>query len=136
QNRSPERPHGVPFGACGPRLKPRHSPEGARGGCSGRYEGRMPLSSAARRRYLALCAGTAMVTSIWATVLLTVSADVGQTVSNVGLVVAPVAAALGCLYAAWRGGPYRRTWMFLGLGVLSWGLGQTLWTWYESVLGR
>jgi diguanylate cyclase (GGDEF)-like protein/PAS domain S-box-containing protein len=77
-----------------------------------------------------------MVTSIWAAVLLTVSADVGQTVSNVGLVVAPVAAALGCLYAAWRSGPYRRTWMFLGLGVLSWGLGQTLWTWYESVLGR
>ena len=70
----------------------------------------MPLSSAARRRFMALCAGTLLVTSIWAAVLLTVGPDVGQTVSNVGLVVAPVAAAFGCFWAveglgiAWPGG--------------------------------
>jgi hypothetical protein len=86
--------------------------------------------------FVALCAGTALVSSIWAALLLVVGPDVGQTLSNVGLVVAPVAAALGCFYAAWRSTLYRRTWFFLGLAVLSWGFGQTLWTWYESVLGR
>ncbi len=50
---------------------------------------------------------------------------------------AALAAALGCAWAAWRNrGPLRRVWVLLGLSSLSWGTGQVIWTWYESVLGR
>jgi hypothetical protein len=34
--------------------------------------------------------------------------------------------------AARRGGVHRRTWIFLACASISWGVGQVIWTWYES----
>ncbi len=64
---------------------------------------------------------------------------VAQAVSNVGLATAALAAAAGCFSAGLRQARatrLRRVWMLLALGVSSWGVGQTIWTWYESVEGR
>src|SRR4051794_8714349 len=60
-----------------------------------------------------------------------------QWVSNVGLVISPVAAAAACWWHA-RHAPLgsRRAWFLIGLGSLSWGLGQLIWTIYESFLHR
>jgi len=60
-----------------------------------------------------------------------------QWVSNVGLVISPVAAAGACWWHA-RRAPLgsRRAWFLIGLGSLSWGLGQFIWTIYESFLHR
>ncbi|MCW2778532.1 MAG: Signaling protein ykoW [Frankiales bacterium] len=59
-----------------------------------------------------------------------------QWVSNAGLVTVTVLAAGSCLHRARRAGAARRAWVLLGLGALSWGLGQAVWTFYESVEGR
>lgn len=53
----------------------------------------------------------------------------------------PIPLALGATVAAWSaarraGGRTRRAWNLLGLGTLSWGLGEGVWSWYELVLGR
>jgi diguanylate cyclase (GGDEF)-like protein/PAS domain S-box-containing protein len=60
-----------------------------------------------------------------------------QHVSNVGLAAVALSAGGAALY---RGraqtGPIRRVWLLFGAAVLSWGAGQIVWTWYESVLGR
>ena len=53
-------------------------------------------------------------------------------ISNVGLVIAAFAGAIGCLFAASRGDAHRRTWIFLACASISWGLGQVIWTFYES----
>src|ERR1700712_1805035 len=55
--------------------------------------------------------------------------------SNIGLVVAAVVGATACYLRSRRGGPQRRSWLLLGSGALSWGLGQSAWTTYE-LLGR
>lgn len=61
---------------------------------------------------------------------------VSQTLSNVGLAVAALSAGGACLLTARRSeGRYRTVWRLLGLSALSWGGGQVVWTWYESVLG-
>jgi diguanylate cyclase (GGDEF)-like protein/PAS domain S-box-containing protein len=60
-----------------------------------------------------------------------------QAVSNIGLAVVALAAAAACAGAAWNNqAQLRRVWALLGLSSLSWGTGQVIWTWYESVLGR
>jgi diguanylate cyclase (GGDEF)-like protein/PAS domain S-box-containing protein len=61
---------------------------------------------------------------------------VSQTVSNVALCAAALAAALACLDTARRHtGRMRRAWALIGLGTLFWGAGQMCWTWYESIRG-
>jgi diguanylate cyclase (GGDEF)-like protein/PAS domain S-box-containing protein len=61
---------------------------------------------------------------------------VSQTVSNVALVAAALAAAVACLGTArHQTGRMRVSWTLIGLGVLSWGAGQVCWTWYESIRG-
>ncbi len=60
-----------------------------------------------------------------------------QLVSNLGL----VASALGASTAAIRrsrlsSSGMRRFWLLIGLAAGSWGCGQAVWTWYESILGR
>jgi hypothetical protein len=62
--------------------------------------------------------------------------DVEQTISNVALPTAALAAAVACGWRA-RGlhGRIAWSWGLIGAGVLSWGLGQAVWTLYESVLG-
>ena len=60
-----------------------------------------------------------------------------QAISNLGLIAAAGAAGLACLATARSGScGHRRMWRLLGASALSWGSGQTAWTWYESVLGR
>jgi signal transduction histidine kinase len=56
---------------------------------------------------------------------------------NVSQTLAPLAAALACLLAAWnRRTPARRAWALIGLSALSWGLGQADWSFREVLLGQ
>src|SRR5919198_4015348 len=60
-----------------------------------------------------------------------------QTASNIGLSIVPLVAAGACFVRAWSDiGRVRRSWTLLGCSCLAWGLGQVIWTWYESWLGR
>jgi diguanylate cyclase (GGDEF)-like protein/PAS domain S-box-containing protein len=63
-------------------------------------------------------------------------ASASQTISNVGLCLGAVLAAIACLFrAATFRGRMRWGWAFVGLGVLSWGLGQMCWVYLESFRG-
>lgn len=54
---------------------------------------------------------------------------------NVAELVAAFLAAAACFGAARRSDDgSRRSWFLLGAGTLSWGLGQLIWTYYESVV--
>ena len=56
---------------------------------------------------------------------------------NLASTVAPLFAAAGAAFSARRcEGRARRAWALLGLGFLSWGLGQATWSVYELALGR
>jgi diguanylate cyclase (GGDEF)-like protein/PAS domain S-box-containing protein len=60
-----------------------------------------------------------------------------QAVSNGGLALAALAAAVSCLVTAWKAkGRYRSVWMLLGLGMFSWAVGQLTWDYYEVVLNE
>ena len=62
---------------------------------------------------------------------------VAQVVSNGGLAATAIAAAISCVFTGWRArGRYRLVWVLLGLGMLSWGVGQLIWDYYEAVLHR
>ena len=56
-------------------------------------------------------------------------------VSNLGSTLAALAAGLACLWTA-RGRASRSAlaWRLTGLGMLSWSVGQGIWSWYELVL--
>ncbi len=59
-----------------------------------------------------------------------------RNLSNVALFCAAFAAAIGCISKAKRtSGRVRASWALLGAATASWGIGQCVWTWYESVLG-
>ena len=60
-----------------------------------------------------------------------------QTVSNLGLSIVPFVAAAACLRRAGRlAGPLRRSWALLGASCAAWGIGQVIWTLYETGMGR
>jgi diguanylate cyclase (GGDEF)-like protein/PAS domain S-box-containing protein len=62
---------------------------------------------------------------------------VAQTVSNFGLGLAALVAAAACLLRARSlTGRLRWGWAFIGLGVLSWGLGQAYSVYLQTFLGR
>src|ERR1700712_2092616 len=63
------------------------------------------------------------------------SPKTAQVASNVGLIAAAVLGASMCYVRSRRSPIGRRSWLLLGSGALSWGLGQTAWTVYE-LLGR
>ncbi|WP_189078145.1 putative bifunctional diguanylate cyclase/phosphodiesterase [Mangrovihabitans endophyticus] len=90
------------------------------------------------RAWVLWCLAVAAVTGSFAVVL---SLGLGgprvtQTVSNVGLALAPLAAAVACLGRARTiRGRIGLGWTFLGLGVLAWGLGGVCWWYLESVRG-
>jgi diguanylate cyclase (GGDEF)-like protein/PAS domain S-box-containing protein len=86
-----------------------------------------------------LCAIVGTIVTLFALVLSTGvgGAAVAQTISNFGLCASAIAAAVCCL---WRGttfrGRMRWGWIFIGLGVLSWGLGQATWVYLETFQGE
>jgi diguanylate cyclase (GGDEF)-like protein/PAS domain S-box-containing protein len=99
----------------------------------------MPTRSAAQRRFLAECAAVAVVALLWLAALAwgLGGAGASQAISNFGLVVAAMAAGLTCLRTArFCSRQQERMWRLMGASALCWGLGQTAWTWYETVLGR
>ena len=97
---------------------------------------------AIRRSISPLIAGvsvTAVAFALWTgTMLLEVGGpEVKQMVSNTGLALVALAAAAACGWVARRGDAREhRVWGFVGVGCLSWGLGQTVWTVYESILHK
>jgi diguanylate cyclase (GGDEF)-like protein/PAS domain S-box-containing protein len=63
--------------------------------------------------------------------------QVTRTVSNVGTVLITVAAGMACLARAVHSrGRMRAAWTGIGLGTLSYALGDTVWTWIETIQGR
>ncbi|MGX6603038.1 putative bifunctional diguanylate cyclase/phosphodiesterase [Micromonosporaceae bacterium Da 78-11] len=85
-----------------------------------------------------LCAVVAMIVVAFALLLVTGigGPDVLQVVSNFGLATAALCAAVACLLRARSfTGRARWGWALVGLGVLSWGLGQSCWVYLESVVG-
>ncbi|MEO6714932.1 MAG: EAL domain-containing protein [Mycobacteriales bacterium] len=60
-----------------------------------------------------------------------------KVVSNVLLIALPLGAALCCMARALsETGSRRRSWLLIAAAVMSWGLGQTVWSVYEQVLRR
>jgi diguanylate cyclase (GGDEF)-like protein/PAS domain S-box-containing protein len=89
------------------------------------------------RRYIAESAAAVTIAAIWTAVIYTGygGAAVSQAVSNIGLAAVALAAGLaGAVTARRRRGRNRRVWALLAASAFSWGSGQIIWTWYESVL--
>jgi diguanylate cyclase (GGDEF)-like protein/PAS domain S-box-containing protein len=85
-----------------------------------------------------LCLVVAAIAAVFGAVLSTGvgGPQVSQTLSNVGLCLGAVSAAVACLFRARRfTGRMRWGWALIGLGVLSWGLGQACWVYLESFRG-
>jgi diguanylate cyclase len=63
--------------------------------------------------------------------------EVARNLGNVLQIVAPALATVGCIYAA-RGceGHWRLGWYLLAAACATWGFGQLIWTWLETVLGH
>jgi len=92
----------------------------------------------ASRGWARLSLIVAVVVAVFGAVLSTGAggSSVAQTISNVGLGLGAISAAVACLFrAASFRGRLRLGWLFVGLGVLSWGLGQMCWLYLESFLG-
>jgi hypothetical protein len=90
------------------------------------------------RGWARLCVVVGLVVVAFATVLgFGLGGEhVGRPVSNFGLGLAAIAAAGACLLRArWFAGRVRWGWAFIGLGVLSWGLGQAYWVYLETFRG-
>ena len=80
-----------------------------------------------------------VVALAWAGTLLSVREDAiaAQTLSNVGLCVIALCAGAGSIRRGLRHtGADRRFWLLLGAAMTSWSMGQAVWSWFESVLGR
>ncbi len=81
----------------------------------------------------------AVATLGWIVLLLSSTSDPerAQLVSNLGLVASALAASVAALRRSRRcSGVVRRFWVLLGAAAGSWGCGQVVWTWYESILGQ
>ena len=90
------------------------------------------------RGWTRLCVIVGLIVFGFATVLSSGlgGAHTSQTVSNFGLGLAALGAATACLLRArWFTGRMRWGWAFIGLGVLSWGLGQAFWVYLETFRG-
>jgi diguanylate cyclase (GGDEF)-like protein/PAS domain S-box-containing protein len=91
------------------------------------------------RIYVSWCAAVGVVTLGLALCLVTGvgGPTAARTTSNIGLSVGALAAAAACL---WRrrqvAGRMRLCWLLIGAAAGSWGAGQLVWTWYESILGH
>jgi diguanylate cyclase (GGDEF)-like protein/PAS domain S-box-containing protein len=90
------------------------------------------------RGWARLCLAASVIVALFGALLSTGfgGPDVAQTLSNVGLCLAAVSAAVACLFRARSfTGRMRWGWALIGLGVLSWGLGQCAWVYLESFRG-
>jgi diguanylate cyclase (GGDEF)-like protein/PAS domain S-box-containing protein len=90
------------------------------------------------RGWVRSCVATACGVALVAAVLTTGAGgpQTSQTISNIGLCVAAISAAVCCLVRARTfTGRMRLGWALIGLGVLSWGLGQACWVYLESFRG-
>ena len=95
-------------------------------------------SPRALQSWARLCVVIAVIVATFGAVLSTGIGGpaVSQTLSNVGLCLGAITAALACLLRAksFRG-RMRWGWALIGLGVLAWGLGQAAWVYLESFRG-
>ncbi len=57
-----------------------------------------------------------------------------QAVDNLSTSAAGLVGGAVCLWRCRRAGPLRRSWTALGLGLVGWGIGQSIWSFYEQVL--
>ena len=90
------------------------------------------------RGWVRLCVAIAIVVAAFAAILSTGAGGAGtsQTISNIGLCLGAVSAAVACLLRAKSfTGRARWGWALIGLGVLAWGLGQCAWVYLESFRG-
>ncbi|MEV4636871.1 EAL domain-containing protein [Actinoplanes sp. NPDC049548] len=95
-----------------------------------------PLAPPPLQRWARLCIAVAAVVAVFGTALSTGGPDLRQAVSNLGLCAAAIAAAAACLVrAATVRGRSRAGWALIGLGVLSWGLGQGYGIYLYAFLG-
>ena len=80
---------------------------------------------------------TVGATTVWGVYLAfhqgTVSARLA---SNLGLITAAFVAAASCAATGRRSDDSRRAWFLFAASAASWGIGQSTWTLYETVLGR
>jgi diguanylate cyclase (GGDEF)-like protein/PAS domain S-box-containing protein len=91
-----------------------------------------------RQGWVRLCVIVAAVVATFGLVLGTGlgGPGVAQTISNLGLCAVAISAAVACLIRAGSfSGQLRWGWAFIGLGVLSWGLGQACWVYLETFRG-
>jgi len=102
---------------------------------------RLLRAAAPTRGYAMLCVAVAAVSLLLAVAFGTGAGGtvVAQNLSNVALFLAALAAAWGCLVKAVQaagpqGARVRWSWALIGLGSLSWGIGQMFCIWYETVL--
>ena len=102
----------------------------------------MSTVPAVRARLTSSATASAVVVVLAAAWIVTLASDLGgvggpRALSDFGLMFAALGAGAGCLFRARReGGRHRLFWRLIGASALSWGVGQTIWTWYEVVQGR
>ncbi len=93
-----------------------------------------------RRSHVVATTALSAVVIVWVLTLLLLgqagNSATAQLVSNVGLTGIAFGAGWAALGRARKAPSIRRFWVFFGLACLSWSIGQAIWTWYESVLGR
>ncbi|GLY94243.1 EAL domain-containing protein [Actinoplanes sp. NBRC 103695] len=97
-----------------------------------------PDARRAVRGWPRLCVAVAVVVVAFGAVLSTGvgGEDISQNISNVGLCLGAITAAVACLLRARSyHGRARWGWALIGLGVLAWGLGQGAWVYLESFRG-
>ncbi|MDQ1673500.1 MAG: hypothetical protein QOC98_2062 [Frankiaceae bacterium] len=59
-----------------------------------------------------------------------------QAVDNLSSSAAGLFGGAVCLWRCRTAGPLRRSWLALGVGLVGWGVGQAIWSWYELVAHR
>jgi diguanylate cyclase (GGDEF)-like protein len=73
-----------------------------------------------------------------AVVLEVTSTDVSDNLSNILQIIAPAIAAVAAVQAARRahGRGWRIGWSMVAASCVSWGIGQVIWTWFETIRGE
>jgi diguanylate cyclase (GGDEF)-like protein/PAS domain S-box-containing protein len=102
----------------------------------------MPSVAKVRARLTPNATASAVVLLAATAWVVTLSSDLGgvggpRALSDFGLMAAALGAGVVCfLRARKEHGRPKLFWTLIGASALSWGIGQTIWTWYEVVQGR